>query len=324
MSDVDYPPHAIVALSPLSLVPIPVAVPFWAVLNLCLAVLAPYLAARFVRRSVRVHQIIYLTLLFLCWSGAKVFLQFSLLTLVLGLAALVQADRRPAWSGILLGLSFMKPQIAAPFFLWTLFTRRWTTVGFSLTVVAGGTLLFCARVHANPAAVAVRYVQILQRSYTGGGAMAGASQLHPILMQIFPRIGDALAAVVAAALLLVICLEGFRVEKTDPRVMYAAPAMAAIWSLLTFYHLTYGFVVLLPAAALLLDGGPVRTRGRALVFWTMQIGLMFDAPGIWRRSSGLFPHTGVADVIVSNVDQLLMVFLFGAMVILVRKIPGTS
>src|SRR4249920_1061756 len=42
-----YPPYAIVPLSPLGLLPFDVAVPLWAGVNLFLAVLAPYLAARF-------------------------------------------------------------------------------------------------------------------------------------------------------------------------------------------------------------------------------------------------------------------------------------
>src|SRR5262249_13521321 len=131
-SRVDYPPHAIVALSPLALVPEGFLVPLWAAFNICLAVVAPYLAVRFIGPRSSPRDIVLVTALFLCWSGTKTFLQFSLLTLVFGLAALELSDRRPNWSAFLLGLATIKPQMAFPFVLWVIFSRRWRIAAGSL------------------------------------------------------------------------------------------------------------------------------------------------------------------------------------------------
>lgn len=52
----DYPPHAIVSLSPLATVPPNWVVPAWASLNTGLALLAPYLAVRWVRPTLRLPE----------------------------------------------------------------------------------------------------------------------------------------------------------------------------------------------------------------------------------------------------------------------------
>jgi hypothetical protein len=321
LSDVDYPPHSIVALSPLALLPSQLMVPLWTAFNVCLALVAPYLAARLVVRRPRTDQVVYLTLLFLSWSGARIFLQFSLLMLVLGLAAAILAESRPALSGTLLGLSLMKPQIAAPFFLWTLFTRRWKVAGVSLAVVAAGTGLYSLRAGTNPVDVAVHYLGILKLYYSGPRAMAGTSQLQPVMTMLFPgTAGDVLAMLVAGALLALICIEGWKREPMDGRVLYAAPCLAAIWSLLTFYHLTYGFVLLLPVAALLLLAPDSEwARGRRATLWVMQFALMFDVPGIWRRAASFLPDARVMDAIFSNADRMLMVALFVTIFALSRE-----
>ena len=116
---VDYPPHAIVLLSPLAWVQsFEHLVGVWAAANLMLAVTAAYLAVRLVRPGASLHAAAVPVLMFLTWGGFRTLLQFSLLALTLGLAATVLANRRPIVSGVLLGLSLIKPQVAIPFVLW--------------------------------------------------------------------------------------------------------------------------------------------------------------------------------------------------------------
>ena len=313
-SGTDYPPHAIVALSPLSLLPQSFAVPVWAALNIGMAALAGYLAARFVRPRVSLADALYLTLLFLCWSGTRTLLQFSLLTLVFGLAAVVLADTRPAWSGVCLGLSLMKPQIALPFLLWTVFRRRWQSAAIAILLVAAGTGLFCLRASANPLNVAIRYAQILRLYFNGEIAMQGIAQLRPLFAQIGRGAGIELAtAAIVLPLLAMICVEGFRQTNSPSRVMYMAPGLAGIWSLLTFYHLTYGFVVLLPiAAVLLLEEDDASLKDRRIVFWTLQPALMIDVPGAWRRFGALWSRVPILDDVFENFDRFAMLFLFAA------------
>jgi hypothetical protein len=240
--------------------------------------------------------------------------------LVLGLAAVVLAARRPIVSGVLLGLAMMKPQIAAPFFLWMMFTRRWNVAAVALAVIGGGIAVFCAGAAANPVSVAGQYVAVLRTYYTGNQAMAGEAQLHPLLIHMFQGpFGDLVAGGVAAALLAVIFNEA-RLSAGRVQLLYAAPALVAVWSLLTFYHLTYGFVLLLPVTALLLLGHVGHQRLRPAVMWTLQIALMADVPGIWRRASLRLPRLEWADAIFLNFDRALMVFLFVGLVALRRNL----
>ena len=62
---------------------------------------------------------------------------------------------------------------------------------------------------------------------------------------------DAIASSIALGLLAGICVTGFQEGAVRKRVLYAAPPLVACWSLMTFYHLTYGFVILLPVMMLL-------------------------------------------------------------------------
>ena len=96
--------------------------------------------------------------------------------------------------------------------------------------------------------------------------------------------------------------------------MYAAPAMAAVWSLVTFYHLTYGFVVLLPAAAVLfLSEDPVMRRQRHVLFWILQAGLVVDLPFVWRNARPFIPRLEAAGWLVMNVDRLFILFIAAGM-----------
>jgi hypothetical protein len=309
----DYPPHALVTLSPLGTLPTEWAVPVWAAVNLGLAVVTPYLAVRAVWPMVTLSSAALPVAMFLCWGGFRTLLQFGLLTLALGLLAMVLADKRPKWSGVCLGLALMKPQIAVPFVLWALFRRHLRVVGVAGVVVIAGFALFCLRAQADPVSLVRRYVAILQMFYTGDAIMVGLSQLRPLIVLAVPdtTVADALAAVIALVMLGAICVLGFREGKRRNVVMYSAPPLAALWSLLTFCHFTYGFLLLLPAAALLIyaDDPPTSTF-RMRVFWILQLALMVDVPGLWRRSGSHLGAPGVISAMAGEVDRVLMVVLF--------------
>lgn len=313
---VDYPPHAIVLLSPLGTLPASAALPLWMILNLGLVVIAPYFAARFFAPHAPFRTILLPILMFASWWGSHTLVQFSLLALTFSMAALSLAERRPLASGICLGLGLMKPQVAVPVFLWTLFTRRWRIAVVALITAAAGVALFCLRVGAEPIGVVRRWVEILRFYYMGDTPLTGASDLRPFIHSLISNVYevDAIAVFIGLALLAGISVAGFLEGRWRRRSLYAAPPLAACWSLLTFYHLSYGFVVLLPAFMLLFFNDTQRTRLRKAVFWLLQIGLMIDIPGVARRagvSAGIPLRAAIA-----NADRALILLLFVGLVTL--------
>jgi hypothetical protein len=317
----DYPPNAIVLLSPLSLLPDSVALPLWAAVNLVLVLLAPYLAARFYRPSARFRIIVLPILMFLCWGGNRTLLQFTLLALTLAMAALFLADRRPLTSGVCLGLALMKPQVAVPVLLWTLFTRRWRTAGAAAGIVALAFAVFCIRAHAVPIEVITRWMQILAVYHTDGSVLVGLSELRPLLMALVhnaPAV-DRLNAAIAIGLFAGICVAGFRETRVRTGLLYAAPPLAACWALLVVRHLTYGFVILLPVLMVLTLSDSERSRLRIAMFWLLQLGLTLDIPGLARRAG--MEGTPLFNAVLIHADRVLLIVLFAGLVALAWKEP---
>ena len=308
-----YPPHAIVLLSPLGSMSLDVMVRLWSLINLALVLLAPYLALRHVRPNLSASDAALPLLMLLCWSGSRTLLQFSLLTLTFGLASPLLADRRPLLSGVCLGLALMKPQIAAPFVVWAVITRRWNVVAVAFGVVLAGFGLYCARAAAHPFEVIANYASILRQLYAGEAIVVGLAQLRPVFRMAAstPSTVDALSLAAAAILFAAICVVARAERPLDDRIKLAAPPMVALWSLLTFYHLTYGFLILLPLAArLLLVATPGTQTYRRRLFWSLQLGMMFDVPGLSRRLVPLLSAPGWVDGILGHFDRVFVLGLY--------------
>jgi hypothetical protein len=313
---VDYPPNAIVLLSPLGLLSLSAAHPIWMLPNIAMAILAAYCAARFFRPDDPFRVIALPILMFLCWGGVRTLTQFTLIALVCSMAAMAAADRRPVASGAWLGLAMMKPQVALSVFLWSVFTRRWLAVVTSLAMVAGLIAVFCVRAGAHPGWVAARYIEILAVHHTREAILSGISELRPLIHQIVADVSDvdAIASSIALGLLGGICVAGVQEGAARKHLLYAAPPLVACWTLMTFYHLTYGFVILLPVLMLLaLNDAKVSTLRKAL-FWTLQLGMMFDIPGLSRRA-GLAGTPLFANVL-GHADRALIATLFVGLVVL--------
>jgi hypothetical protein len=97
---------------------------------------------------------------------------------------------------------------------------------------------------------------------------------------------------------------------------------------MTFYHLTYGFLVLLPVASLLLWSDEPRTGVmRARIFWALQVSLMFDVPTLWRWFGPLVATPRIVAWSMVHVDRALAITLFTAVAVLSlkkRALPAAS
>jgi hypothetical protein len=321
---VDYPPNAIVLLSPVGLLSLDGAQAAWLMLNAASAVLAPYFAARFFRPHDPFRVVLLPILMFLCWGGVRTLMQFSLVALTWSMAALMLSDRSPIAAGASLGVAMFKPQVAVSVFLWSLFARRWRVALCAVISVAALYAIFCVHSSSSPVSIAGRYAGILAMYYTGDAIMTGLSDLRPLISQVtgVSSETDAIAASVALGLLAAICMFGFQEGRFRSRALYAAPPLAACWSLLTFYHLTYGFVVLLPVMMLLALNDTEHTWLRKGLFWLLQLAMMFDIPGLSRRA-GLMDTPLYANLLW-HADRALIVVLFVGLVVLAWREPLTE
>ncbi len=321
----DYPPHAIIGLSWLSVLPFPVAVWTWAGVNALLAPIAAVLAVRAAHPRPLTRQTRLAVALLLCWGGFRTFLQFSLLAVVFGLASNVLVRQRPGASALLLGWSAMKPQIALPFVAALLFRARHAVLLVAAAVPAAGVLIYCLHVGTTPFAWMLRYLEILSMFYTGEAIMLGLAQLRPLVMLAFddPRAVDLVSGAVALALLATITA----VLGTLPSKQRApfAGSLLGIWSLLTFHHLTNGFLVLLPTATLLMFLNDPQSRlYRWRLFIVLQLGLTFDVVTLsrWLRpSEGRF---AVVTGWILHTDRVLMIGLFVAICVLALGVARRS
>ncbi len=316
---VDYPPNAIVALSPLGLLPMDVAHPLWLTLNLVMAVVAPYAGARFFRPREPLRVIALPILFFLCWGGVRTLTQFTLAALTCGMIALAVADRARLAGGAWLGLAMIKPHVALPVFLWSVFTRRWVVALTSVATAAVLYVVFCLWSGGHPLRVLARYADILGTFHTGDAILTGLSELRPLIVRLTGDVSTAgtIVTLTASGVFGGICVLGFREGALRTPVTYAAPSLVACWVLMSVYHLTYGFVILLPVMMqLALDDGEITPLRRGL-FWLLQLAMMFDLPGL-SRFAGL-GDTALYANLLSHADRAVMLTLFAGLVVLARK-----
>jgi hypothetical protein len=316
-----YPPHAIVALSPLGFATLHALAWWWAPFNLALAAVVVGLTVRLYRPDAPLSASIVTMLMWLCWGGFRALLQFTLLTLAFGLASMVLSRKRPISSGVLLGLALMKPQVAAPFVIWNLAMYRVRPLIAASGIVVIGFAAYCVRTTANPIDVLVGYASILEQFYIRDDiGLDGFAQLQPLIAFASggTRVSNLLALTVCLALLAVIIRLALRERQTPERSMFATPAIAAVWSLVTFYHLSYGSPLLLPVAALLLWSGAPHTKARRLTFWSIQLLLMFDPATLWRWfGRSLFPTAALStDIWIQQIDRVWMLGLLIVMLMI--------
>ncbi|MEQ1912112.1 MAG: glycosyltransferase family 87 protein [Vicinamibacterales bacterium] len=316
----DYPPAAIVVLSPLATLPFTLAAWVWAIVNIALALAAAFLAARAVRADAAWRQIALLAATFVCWSATRSLLQFSLLAVVFGLAGWRFADRRPWLAGVFLGLAMIKPQVALPYCLWAVVTQRWRVVPPAVitTAILWGT--YCLRVSASPVNVARDYVLTLRTMYTGPEPQTGVSELARLAPAGWADSWTLVTALVTTALIALTVVRQSARHPGDGRTRLDAcglPGTIAAAVLMTFRHLSYAFVTMLPASAFLLVGvDQVSRRWGQVLFWSLQAGLIFDVPTAYRLALSYGFSAGWAEGLFLHFDRGLLLGWTSAMLLL--------
>ena len=292
-STTDYPPQAIVMLSPLALIPERWIAPIWTIASIALAPLAALAVDRSSGNRSRDRTLLTIAA-FLCWASARTLLQFSVLSMTLAFAAVVLADRRPLSSGIVLGLALAKPHIAGPVALWAVFSGRWKTTAAALVTVTAGLLIYCARAHVAPPRAAAGLWHVLAETYGGPHGLSGVTSIRGWTTS------DATWIAVSAVLLVVPIAMAIRSRRAQGLERLAALACGCLWALLAFYHNGNNLILMLPAFVLLVaESGP----------WAVvvQAALMVDLPF---RVAPLLPPVAVLRAFAFNAHRVLVLVVF--------------
>lgn len=306
----DYPPNAIVLLSPLAVIPRSWVVPLWTILALALVPLLPYLVMRAASRGDR-YAIATPMLLFLCWTCARTLLQFSVLSMTLAMLSMRWADSRPIASGMSLGLALAKPHIAGPIALWMIATQRLRVLLVAAVVVVSGWGIYDGRVGENPLATVAGYWQVLRAIYSGPDGLTGRTSLRAWMLAgtADPRMADAIWIGVSGLLVLGVWLLANR----DPRRRLdagglAVPGLFCLCSLLTIYHNVNNLILMLPAFAFLWFLDSPRTAPRRWVpIVLLQAALTVDVP---TRFGRFVADGGWTSLAVNDFDRILVLATF--------------
>ena len=307
----DYPPNAIVMLSPLALLPWRWVVPIWTAAALALTPLLPYVVVRCASHKRLFTAAAMPTLLFLCWGSVRTLLQFSLLSMTLLFASVLLADTRWAVSGIFLGLALSKPHIAGPIALWAVLTKRIRVVVVAGIVVLAGLAVYDARVQENPFVTMNGYWRVLVKVYGGAEGYMGLTSVRAWAYAITadPRWADTLWALAAGLLLIVpswLAVGDSHPSSADRRM--GILSVFCLWSLLIFYHNGNNLIMMLPAFVfLLLVDDPQTARQRWLFAAFLQAVLMFDVP---TRLKAFAPARGWLRILVLDFDRFVVLATF--------------
>ncbi len=306
----DYPPNAIVLLSPLALAPRAWLVNVWTLFSLVLAPLLPYLVVRCASRAAG-SALVTPILLCLCWTSARTLLQFSVLSLALAVVSMRLAESHRVGSGVALGLALAKPHIAGPIALWMIATRRFRVLLVASIVVVTAWGIYDLRIGENPATTLAAYWRILGDVYAGPDGLVGRTSIRAWTMAIVadPRRADAVWIGLSVLLVLAVWV----LSRRDSRRRLdadglAIPGLFCLCSLLAVYHNVNNLILMLPAFAFLwFRDGPRGSRARWAPLVLLQLALTVDVP---TRIGPFAANLGWVSAAIDSADRLLVLATF--------------
>ena len=305
----DYPPNAIVLLSPLALVPQRWVVPLWTAGAVALTPVLPWLVVRCGspgdRRTLALGAPV---LLYLCWAAPRTLLQFSLLSMTLGCVALCAADAHRFAAGVALGLALFKPHIAGPIALWMLVTSRFRPLITAVAVVVLGAAVYDVRIGESPVTTAAGWWKVIGSVYAGSDGLVGHTSIRAWTQVAAhdPVIGDALWIAASVLLLAVLCGVAMRDRSRALEAGgLAVPAMFCLWSLLATYHNGNNMILMLPAFAFLwFRDDRHASAARWIPILVLEAALVFDVPV---RLNGMASSLGWGRIVIEQFDRLLVI-----------------
>jgi hypothetical protein len=326
---VNYPPHAVVALSPLALLPESWMAAAWALLNLALAPAVGYLALRAPKPAAARREALLLCAMFLAWAGVRNGLatgQFTLLVLAFGLLASLYEEKRPWIGGFFLALALMKPHIGGAFLLWALLTKRWKMLLAACVVMCLGVALFSLRLGESPVGSVRAYLGVMQLQLSRAADPQRSMELRVVelrpLVSLFIQ-HDAWAnrvhQFVLVVLLACVAAAAFlksRLSRAERDAVVLQ--LCCLWLLMSAFHNPYDNILLLPVFAALWATArathPSRSKEhqRTVLVWVLQLAMVVELPGLWWKLSqaARLSSFNWAGIFFSHFDRLLVLGLF--------------
>ena len=307
----DYPPWALVVLSPLNAIPAVIQPLFWVGVNVGLAiVLAVHLVRLTGGEAMGRPRLLALLLLAACIRTLN---QFSLFAYVVALAGATL--HCGVIGGLILGTAMIKPQVAGAVALWAVLSGRVWRVVLAAIVPLMLSMFYAERLLSTARTVLTEYAVVLQRIY-GGRGFTGHTDLKAWVEAVWPAFPGGFGFTIALALLLVtpaLVAVGRRRGPLDRDLELLA--FCGVVSLLAVRHLSYDFILVLPVLAAWATTPKNRTAGRwdnALkVFFVMvAVWLLLNPSGVARR---VFPAIGMPDVLTAialQIDRLMCLLLW--------------
>lgn len=287
----DYPPNALVFLSPLSLFPQENGHMIFAAINVVVCVASSWmlvgLTAGYAGISLtRLERLTY-ALMLLVMSPSRVAVwngQTSPLLILFCCLALRLAPRWPLTAGLLMGIGMSKPHVAFGFALLGMFSGMWVMLFSSAATVIAAWCIYSFSVGQSPVAVFFDYTSTLLGLYGGPQFLRAEADVRPFFVDFFGAytIGEPLfllTAAVLGALLLWLTWRGRNNNDVGVWVM----ASALMWCIAVFPFRRYGLMLMAPTMLLMLWRPGLSERaltGVALMIFV----LVADVPFLIRHS----------------------------------------
>jgi hypothetical protein len=317
---VDYPPWALVLLSPLAWVPNGVLTFVWVAANLAFVAWLVTRLSRWTDEPRRRQTLI--AALLLCAASLRTLNQFSILSFALAIAGAASPSR--TIGGVLVGLSCFKPQIGGVLAVWVWLRGQRGRVLSGVAVVLALTLVFSLRAGVDPLTVAREYAASLSSTYSDLSNIPGHTDLRSALTLYAPALdtGLSLSLVLLVVLLVPLGAGLWRSGGALPAADLEIAAFCGVVSLLATRHLSYDLLLLLPLlvawrVAPFTEGKGQRAEGegRRFAFWIVAALLVIEVPSWYRRLLEPAGLTGFA--FLTELDRVLCV---AAWVLLSRRL----
>lgn len=256
----DYPPNALVFLSPLSLFPQTSGHMLFAAINVVVCMACSWmlvgLTAGYAGVSLdRVQRLVY-ALMLLVMSPSRVAVwngQTSPLLILFCCQALRIAPRWPILAGVLMGVGMSKPHVAFGFMLVGAFNRMWLMLASAFATAITAWWGYSISVGQSPVTVFFDYVSTLLGLYGGPQFLRAEADIRPFFVDVFRTyaVGEPLflvTALVLAAVLLWFTWRGRHRPEAGVWVM----AAALMWCIAVFPFRRYGLMLMAPTMMLTL------------------------------------------------------------------------